>query len=255
MGSSMLDEDQLPVDVQVDEHMIRVRFSGGLELATPVSRYPRLQNADPSQRIRWQLVGRGAGIHWPDVDEDISIRGLFATPRRMPESAIEQVPVLISDLLRTTGRLNALFKGRPFTPDGHLVGSIGEVVAEYIYDLELAPCSTPQIDAYTRSQPVHSVQVKLTGQKGQSFAVRWPIPLGAVPDVLLCMRMKASGFEEVYNGPFPADLLHGKQSSNGQIALRASVLLQRTESTLPQVRSFESINRWFSSAPELAEVA
>src|ERR1700753_700131 len=171
MVSSTLDEDQIPVDVRVDDEMIRVRFSGGLELATPVARYPRLKDASPSERARWELTGRGHGIHWPDVDEDLSVRGLFSTVRKLPESNIEQVPMLISDLLKTTGRLNSLLKGRPFTPDGRLVGSIGEVVAEYIYDLTLEPCSTPHIDA--KSKIGQTVQVKLTGENGRAFGVRW----------------------------------------------------------------------------------
>jgi hypothetical protein len=254
MSSSMLDEDQIPVDVQVDDWMIRVRFSGGLELATPVARFPRLKNAAPARRTRWQLIGRGHGIHWPDVDEDISVRGLFATARAMPDSPVEQVPVLISDLLKTTGRLNTLFPGRPFTPDGHLVGSIGEVVAEHVYDLRLEPCSTPQVDAYTKDKK--SVQVKLTGEKGQSFGIRWPIQPGTlVPDILLCLKMTTNGFVEIYNGPFPINLLEGKTSSNGQISIGLKKLLDLNPSQLPVVRSFESINRWFTSTPELAEVA
>jgi hypothetical protein len=254
MSSSMLDEDQIPVDVQVDDRMIRVQFSGGLELATPVARFPRLKNADPSQRVRWELIGRGYGIHWPDVDEDISIRGLFATARPMPETAVEQVPVLISDLLKTAGRLNTLFPGRPFTPDGHLVGSIGEVVAEHVYDLRLEPCNTPQVDAYTSDD--RSVQVKLTGEKGQSFGIRWPIqPGGAVPEILLCLKMTVDGFVEIYNGPLPSALLEGRISSNGQISLSLGKLSGLNPGLLPIVRSFDSINRWFKSTPELAEVA
>jgi len=259
MASSMLDEDQVPVDVRVDESMIRVRFSGGLEIATPVDRFPRLRDADPSQRARWELTGRGNGIHWPDVDEDISVRGLFSSVRRLPESAIEQVPVLISDLLKTTGRLNTLFEGRPFTPDGHLVGSIGEVVAEYIYDLSLEPCSTPQIDGYTKEDARRSVQIKLTGERGNRFGIRWPVPeTTLIPDVLLCMRMTRDGFSEVYNGVFPTDLLREKKiASNGQIQLSAIALseLNKSGGLLPQVRSYNFVNRWFKSTPELAEVA
>ncbi len=254
MSFSRLDENQKPMEVRVDDERIHVRFEGGLELSVPTVRYPRLRQATPAQRERWESTGRGAGIHWPDVDEDLSVRGLFQTYRALPESRAEQIPALVSDLLKTTERLNKLFPGRPFTPDGHLVGSIGEVVAEYVYDLHLEPCSTPQIDAYTRSEDRRSVQVKLTGENGQSFAVRWP---GLeVPDVLLCMRMTSVGFTEIYNGPFPVEMLSAKQkSSNGQIGLRASVLRDLNPSLLPKVRDFDSINRWFQSVPELAEVA
>jgi hypothetical protein len=253
MASSLLDEDLIPVEVQVDDVAIRVRFSGGLEIATPVARFPRLQNADPAQRIRWRLIGKGDGIHWPDVDEDISVRGLFRNPRKLPQSAIEQVPVLIGDLLKTTRRLNALFEGRPFTPDGHLVGSIGEVVAEYIYGLILKECSTPQIDAETKDG--RTVQVKLTGEKGRSFGVRWSSKLAVPPpDVLLCLKLTAQGFIEIYNGPFPIDLLQSKaDTSNGQVSLSVSQLASLNSGLLPKERSFDSINRWFNA--ELAEVA
>jgi hypothetical protein len=257
MAFSTLDENQVPVDVRVDDKMIRVTFSGGLELATPVERFPRLRDADPSKRTNWQLIGRGYGIHWPDVDEDISVRGLFATARQTPESAIEQIPALISDLLKTTSRLNGLFEGRQFTPDGHLVGSIGEVVAEYIYDLCLEPSSTPLIDAYTKNENRRSVQIKLTGEKGQKFAVRWPVPANSIlPDVLICLKMTVDGFVEIYNGPFPTELLQGKgQSSNGQISLSLKTLSDLNPRLLPEVRSYSYINRWFQATPELAEVA
>ena len=77
MSTSGFDPDFVPTDVSVDEMMIRVKFRSGLELATPVAQYPRLAKATPEQRKTWRLIGKGDGIHWPDVDEDISVRGLF----------------------------------------------------------------------------------------------------------------------------------------------------------------------------------
>ena len=252
MASSMLDEDQVPIDVKVDDTMIRVRFSGGLELATPVSRFPRLQHADLASRNNWQLIGRGYGIHWPDLDEDLSVRGLFSTVRKWPESAIEQVPVLISDLIKTTGRLNTLFAGRPFTPDGHLVGSIGEVVAEYIYDLDLEPCSNPGYDARTKDA-LQTVEIKLTG--GTRFNLRWDgEPNSETADVLICLKLDSQGFQEIYNGEFPLALLTEKKpQNNGQMSLALSKLKQLNPELLPKIRSFQSINRWFT--PELSNVA
>ena len=253
MFSSRLGEDMVPVDVQVDDSMIRVRFSGGLEIATPVARFPRLAEADPSRRKRWQLNGRGYGIHWPDIDEDISVPGLFANSKPASQSAIEQVPILIGDLLKTTRRLNEIFKGRPFTPDGHLVGSIGEVVAEYIYELKLQPCSTPQIDAQTMDG--RSVQIKLTGEKGSSFGFRWSNHIKTEhAEILICMKLTTEGFIEIYNGLFPIDLLRGRpDTSNGQLALSVRKLTDINPGLLPKKHSFESINRWFIR--ELAEVA
>ena len=88
MTTSGFDPALVPAEVSVDDAMIRVRFASGLELATPVSRFPRLQKASPEKRKAWRLIGRGDGIHWPDVDEDISVRGLFpgAQPARSSES-------------------------------------------------------------------------------------------------------------------------------------------------------------------------
>ena len=254
MSSSVLDEGLIPVDVRVDNEMIRVRFTSGSEVATPLARFPRLQNASPEKRQNWRLIGKGDGIHWPDVDEDISVRGLLSLPRQAPESSMEMMPLLIGDLLRTTARLNSLFPGRPFTPDGHLVGSIGEVVAEYIYEIVLEPCGTPQVDART-ADGRRTVQVKLTGEKGSSFRVRWSSKLTtSPPDILLCSKLTTSGFREIYNGPFPTDLVEGKaDSSNGQIPLSLKVLEARNPGLLPKRRSFESINQWFRS--ELADVA
>ena len=253
MSIFFLDEHLVPVEVSVDDQMIRVSFRGGLELATPVARFPRLHRASPEQRRRWRLIGRGDGIHWPDVDEDISVSGLFKVPKRDATSKAEEIPALVGELLRVTRRLNDLFKGRPFTPDGHLVGSIGEVVAEYIYDLNLEPCSTPQIDAQTKDG--RTVQIKLTGEKGNSFGLRWSNSKPSVhADLLVCLRLDRKGFREVYNGPFPIHLLEGRRdTTNGQIGIAAGKLAEANPRTLPEKNSFANINRWFETS--LADVA
>lgn len=253
MTSSGYNADFVPLDVSVDDSMIRVRFTSGLEVATPVSRFPRLMGATPEQRKVWRLIGRGDGIHWPEVDEDISVRGLFAGVRPVAPSAMEEIPALIGDLYKTTGRLNEIFQGRPFTPDGHLVGSIGEVVAEYVYGLSLQPCSTPRVDAHT--QEGRSVQIKLTGENGTSYGVRWSSNEDAeCPELLICLKLTRKGFEEVYNGPFPVELLRGKKDqSNGQVNLSAKRLQALNPHTVPQKHKFESINRWFT--PQLSDVA
>lgn len=253
MTSSLISDDLVPVAVNVDDLTLQVIFNGGLQLSTPVSRFPRLSRATPSQRKNWKLIGRGDGIHWPDVDEDISVQSLLRLPKRMSSSRFEEVPALIGDLLKTTQRLNTLFEGRPFTPDGHLVGSIGEVIAEYIYDLKLQPASTPQVDALTRDG--RSVQIKLTGAKGTRFGLRWSSQLKTRhADLLIGLKLSEDGFAEIYNGPFPKDLLAGRSdTSNGQILVPISKLSARNPSLLPVKNSFASINRWF--APKLSDVA
>jgi hypothetical protein len=253
MHSSIISEDLIPVDVAVDGSMIRVKFSGGTELSTPVSRFPRLANATAAQRNHWRLIGRGDGIHWPDVDEDISVRTLLRMPKKTPASRVEEIPALIGELLRATQRLNMLFAGRPFTPDGHLVGSIGEVVAEYIYDLDLQRAGTPQIDAHTKDG--RTVQIKLTGARGTSYGMRWYKGMEARPaDLLVGLQLTDAGFIETYNGPYPVELLRDRPDSrNGQVSISLNKLRRLNPKTLAHVHSFESINRWF--APVISDVA
>jgi hypothetical protein len=69
--------DPTAVDVQIDGALLRVILADGRELATPLEWFPRLRDATAEQRNHWRLIGRGQGIHWPDVDEDISISGLM----------------------------------------------------------------------------------------------------------------------------------------------------------------------------------
>jgi hypothetical protein len=105
---------------------------------------------------------------------------------------IEQVPELVRALYRTVAELQRLFPARPFTPDGHLVGSLGEVIAAHDYNLRLLPPSTEGYDALTADGK--RVEIKIT--QGIGVALRNP------PDYLLVLKLRADGTaEEVYNGP------------------------------------------------------
>lgn len=59
-----------------DDRLI-VDLTDGRELSVPIRWYPRLLNATPAQRADWQLAGAGYGIHWPQIDEDLSVKGLL----------------------------------------------------------------------------------------------------------------------------------------------------------------------------------
>jgi hypothetical protein len=63
--------------VEVTDEMLRVSLSDGREVAVPISWYPRLSHASPKHRRVWELVGAGHGIHWPELDEDISVENLL----------------------------------------------------------------------------------------------------------------------------------------------------------------------------------
>jgi len=68
----------LALSVRCDDEMLRVRLSDGREINVPIEWFPRLRDATPAQRQNWRLIGRGVGIHWEDIDEDISVAGLLA---------------------------------------------------------------------------------------------------------------------------------------------------------------------------------
>ncbi|MCK9376142.1 MAG: DUF2442 domain-containing protein [Syntrophobacterales bacterium] len=54
-----------------------MEFSDGRTLSVPLAWFPRLFHASPQERANWRLIGKGHGIHWKDLDEDISIEGLL----------------------------------------------------------------------------------------------------------------------------------------------------------------------------------
>lgn len=63
--------------VEVTDEVLRVSLSDGREVTVPISWYPRLSHASVEHRRVWQLVGGGHGIHWPELDEDISVENLL----------------------------------------------------------------------------------------------------------------------------------------------------------------------------------
>ncbi len=69
--------DPTAVDVTVTDVDRHVVLADGRELSAPLAWLPRLRDATPAQRARWRLIGLGEGIHWPDIDEDVSIASLL----------------------------------------------------------------------------------------------------------------------------------------------------------------------------------
>ena len=77
MPTSAVKFDANAVDVKVTDDQLLVVLADGRELAAPLAWFPRLTEATAAQRKNWRLIGRGQGIHWPDVDEDISVASLL----------------------------------------------------------------------------------------------------------------------------------------------------------------------------------
>ncbi len=65
-------------DVKVTEDALTAELHDGRTISVPLAWYPRLTYATPEERDNWELIGTGEGIHWPDLDEDISVEMLLA---------------------------------------------------------------------------------------------------------------------------------------------------------------------------------
>ena len=64
--------------VTVTEDTLTVDLSDGRTISVPLAWFPRLLHASPEERKNWRLIGKGQGIHWVDIDEDVSVEGLLA---------------------------------------------------------------------------------------------------------------------------------------------------------------------------------
>jgi len=63
-------------DVHVADYALTVELSDGRTVSIPLGWCPRLEHGHPEERAKWRLIGNGHDIHWPDLDEDISVEGL-----------------------------------------------------------------------------------------------------------------------------------------------------------------------------------
>lgn len=78
MNSLVLKVAPRAMAVVCSDDELRVALTDGRWLSVPIVWFPRLAHASSSERANFELLGDGQGIHWPDVDEDISIMGLIA---------------------------------------------------------------------------------------------------------------------------------------------------------------------------------
>lgn len=79
-GMSILaTETQIPsaVTLRIDDESLSVSLSDGRSISVPIAWYPRLSHGSVEERNNWRLLGSGRGIHWPDLDEDISVENLL----------------------------------------------------------------------------------------------------------------------------------------------------------------------------------
>ncbi len=86
MSTLVTERDVFAESVDFSEDALIVRLDNGRSLSVPLAWYPRLLHGAKAEREHYELIGDGEGIHWPDLDEDISAEGLLAG-RRSAESA------------------------------------------------------------------------------------------------------------------------------------------------------------------------
>ena len=128
-----------------------------------------------------------------------------------------------------TAELEALYPGRHFTPDGHMVGSIGEVLVADHYGLTLLPNSTETHDAV--SSDGRRIQIKTTQINR--------IAISSEPDYLIVIRITDCGkWEEIYNGPGHLVWNNaGKMQKNGQ----RPITLAKLQSLMCKISEKEQI--------------
>ncbi len=81
MSFSIVDTTPLAASVEVTNEELIVTLVDGRRISVPLVWFPRLLQASPEQRARWELLGDGEGVHWPLIDEDLCVDGLLAGRR------------------------------------------------------------------------------------------------------------------------------------------------------------------------------
>ena len=101
------------VTLEVTEDSIVAQFADGRAVSVPLAWSWRLANATPAQRRRFEIIGTGEGVHWPDIDEDLSADGMLnGVPARRPEKAKPRKPASASQALQPTSRARKRAKAK-----------------------------------------------------------------------------------------------------------------------------------------------
>ena len=87
--NTVLKSDPRITDIRVTDDTITADLADGRSVSVPLAWSWRLSEATPEQRANWRVIGSGEGVHWPDVDEDISVRGMLdGIPASRPISEV-----------------------------------------------------------------------------------------------------------------------------------------------------------------------
>ena len=78
-------------DLVVTDVSLTVNFVDGRSISVPLAWYPRLVHGNPQERANWRIIGNGEGLHWPDLDEDLSVEGLlFGRPSGESQRSLQR---------------------------------------------------------------------------------------------------------------------------------------------------------------------
>jgi len=113
MSTATLSEPRI-ASVNVSDEAIVAHLTDGRIVSVPLQWSWRLSDATPEQRAHWEIIGDGQGIHWPDVDEDISVEGMLrGVPAAFAKEPLPKSPLLHAAL------------GAPTSGEGRLAERIG----------------------------------------------------------------------------------------------------------------------------------
>lgn len=79
MSTLAIKLDAHAIDVSVDEAALHFVLADGREISAPLEWFPRLRDASVTQRKNWRLIGKGIGVHWPEIDEDVAVSTLMTS--------------------------------------------------------------------------------------------------------------------------------------------------------------------------------
>ena len=82
MNTLTVEKNPLAQEVRCTEDELIVSLVDGRTISVPLVWYPRLAHATPEQLKQWEILGNGEGIHWPELDEDLSVKGLLVSVAR-----------------------------------------------------------------------------------------------------------------------------------------------------------------------------
>jgi len=154
---------------------------------------------------------------------------------------INLIPKRIRELYSIVADFEKDYPERKFTLDGHLVGSIGEVAAAYLFDLQLLETSAETHDATTRDG--RKVQIKATQKSSVAFRGK--------PELVIVLRLsEIGGCDVVYNGPGDQVWSNcGKKQSNGQRSISLAKL-RRLMDMIEEVDKIVQVRQWPSDRTE-----